>query len=223
MCRVKTFFWCLWVLLFGGVFSSCSSVGLLTPTRTTLFPESDRAGALGPKVGEVVENPTLTTPSGEPAARPLVPGYWNDSVLLSGSPKIVIDVAKQRAFFYKGSTVVGEAPVSTGKYGRGTPKGTYSVAEKTFVRYSSAYGVVRNNKTHEIVMPDFSTKKDVLPAGCYYEPARMAYCLRFFNGYAFHQGYVPGVPASHGCVRIVEDMAPYFYKAAHVGMPFIVK
>ncbi len=170
-----------------------------------------------------VQNPGAPLPVSDPLAKPLAPATWNDSPELKGEPKIVVNTKEQKAYFYKGATLVGTSPVSTGMPGRSTPRGTYKVAEKNFVRYSSAFGVARDKKTHEIVMPDFNTRKDKMPANCYYEPARMAYCLRFYNGYCFHQGYVPGYPASHGCVRIVEDMAPLFYNEAKVGMTLIVK
>jgi lipoprotein-anchoring transpeptidase ErfK/SrfK len=38
-----------------------------------------------------------------------------------------------------------------------------------------------------------------------------------------HQGYLPGVPASHGCIRMPYWKARQFYKAAHIGTPVVVK
>lgn len=150
-------------------------------------------------------------------------GFWHDPSHLPGEPKIVIKKAEQRAYFYKGDALVGMTPVSTGRPGRGTPTGHYTVAEKVFVRYSGTFGSVKDNKTHETVIPEFNTKKDKLPAGTYYEPARMAYCLRFFNGYCMHQGYVTGEPISNGCIRVPQDMAFLFYQHAKTGMTFIVQ
>lgn len=186
-----------------GILSSCTEFSLFEP--------------------EPIEEETKVVEPVDPLAKPLKPSSWNDSADLTGAPKIVISVKDQEALFYKGNTLVGTAAVSTGKYGRGTPRGTYKVLEKNFVRYSSAFGVIRDKDTHEIIMPDFDTRKDKMPRGGYYEPARMAYCLRFYNGFCFHEGRVPGYPASHGCVRIVPDMAPLFYENARVGMTFIVK
>src|SRR5438445_250267 len=49
-------------------------------------------------------------------------GYWNgDNV--PGSPKIVIHLSEQKAYFYKGKHLVGESAASTGKPGFGTPPG----------------------------------------------------------------------------------------------------
>ena len=169
---------------------------------------------------EKAETPPVTN---APPPILLEPGTWTDSPELTGEPKIVVNTKEQKAYFYKGANLIGTSPVSSGMPGRSTPKGTYKVQEKDFVRYSGAFGVARDKETHEIVMDDFNTKKDTMPKNCYYEPARMAYCLRFYNGYCFHQGYVTGEPISHGCVRITEEMAPRFYKEAKVGMTFIVK
>lgn len=158
----------------------------------------------------------------DPKAKPLAPSFWNDTNP-EGSPKIVVDIKKQQALFYKGNVLIGASPVSTGKEGRGTPRGSYKLEEKHFVRYSSAFGIIRDKDTHEILMDDFDTRRDKRPKNGYYEPARMAYCLRFYKGFCFHEGYVPGYPVSHGCVRIVPEMAPLFYENAKVGMSFIVK
>jgi lipoprotein-anchoring transpeptidase ErfK/SrfK len=34
-----------------------------------------------------------------------------------------------------------------------------------------------------------------------------------------HAGYLPGYPASHGCVRMPEWMAKHFFDAAPIGTP----
>ena len=44
------------------------------------------------------------------------PGYWNGDGV-SGSPKIVVHLSEQKAYFYKGKRLVGESTVSTGKKG----------------------------------------------------------------------------------------------------------
>lgn len=48
----------------------------------------------------------------------------------------------------------------------------------------------------------------------------MPYASYFTGGYAFHEyPYVPGYPASHGCVRIASPFAPYLYEFAGYGTP----
>jgi hypothetical protein len=53
-------------------------------------------------------------------------GWWQDEGG-RGSPKIVVQISEQKAYFYKGKTLIGESTVSTGKPGFGTPPGHYHV------------------------------------------------------------------------------------------------
>src|SRR4030095_13538762 len=57
-------------------------------------------------------------------------GWWNDEGA-SGSPKIIVHVGEQKAYFYKGKTLIGETSVSTGKPGFSTPPGRYTVLSKS--------------------------------------------------------------------------------------------
>jgi len=66
-------------------------------------------------------------------------GYWNGPGV-PGSPKIVVYLREQRAYFYKGKRVVGESPVSTGKPGFSTPPGHYRVVSKDRNHVSSEFG-----------------------------------------------------------------------------------
>ncbi len=56
-------------------------------------------------------------------------GWWNDEGT-SGSPKIVVHIGEQKAYFYKSKHLVGETTVSTGKPGFSTPPGHYTVISK---------------------------------------------------------------------------------------------
>src|SRR5207237_9442286 len=66
-------------------------------------------------------------------------GYW-DGDGVPGSPKIVVRVGEQKAYFYKGKRVVGETTVSTGKPGFSTPPGHYQVVSKDRDHVSSEFG-----------------------------------------------------------------------------------
>jgi hypothetical protein len=56
-------------------------------------------------------------------------GYWKGDGV-PGSPKIIVFLSKQKAYFYKGKRVIGESTVSTGKLGFSTPPGHYRVISK---------------------------------------------------------------------------------------------
>jgi lipoprotein-anchoring transpeptidase ErfK/SrfK len=148
-------------------------------------------------------------------------GYWNgDNV--SGSPKIVVHLAEQKAYFYKGKRLVGESTVSTGKPGFGTPAGHYHVVSKDKDHVSSEFGdYVDDDGT--VVKSNIDIRKDSKPSGTHFDGARMPYCMHFNGGYAMHEGYVPPYAASHGCIRIPKGMAEHFFNAAHEGTPIIVK
>src|SRR6188474_2358019 len=66
-------------------------------------------------------------------------GWWHDEGA-SGNPRIVVHIGEQKAYFYKGKTLVGETTVSTGKPGFGTPPGYYTVFWKHADHVSSVFG-----------------------------------------------------------------------------------
>ena len=58
-----------------------------------------------------------------------------------------------------------------------------------------------------------------VPRGGKFIPAPMHYFMRFHGADGMHAGYLPGYPASHGCVRMPEQMAIAFFNAVEVGTP----
>ena len=53
-------------------------------------------------------------------------------------------------------------------------------------------------------------------------PAPMHYFMRFVGADGMHAGYLPGYPASHGCVRMPEQYAIAFFNSVSVGTPVTV-
>ena len=51
----------------------------------------------------------------------------------------------------------------------------------------------------------------------------MPYFLRFNGGIGMHAGFLPGFPASHGCVRMPAQMAERFFQHAPLGTPVTVE
>ncbi len=149
------------------------------------------------------------------------PGYWNGDGV-SGSPRIVVHLSEQKAYFYKGKRLVGESTVSTGKPGFGTPAGHYHVVSKDKNHVSSEFGDYVDDGGN-VVRSNIDVRKDRKPSGSHFDGARMPYCMHFNGGYAMHEGYVPPYAASHGCIRIPKGMAEYFFEAAPDGTDIIVK
>jgi hypothetical protein len=61
-----------------------------------------------------------------------------------------------------------------------------------------------------------------VPAGGKFIPAPMRYFMRFEGANGMHAGYLPGYPASHGCVRLPEQNAIAFFNSVEVGTPVTV-
>lgn len=148
-------------------------------------------------------------------------GFWHDNEA-PGSPRIVVHLSEQKAYFYKGKVLVGETTVSTGKKGFGTPPGHYHVVSKDRNHISSEFGDFVDDEG-SVVKGNVDVRKDRRPPGSHFEGAKMFYCMHFNGGYAMHQGYVPPFAASHGCIRVPKGMAEHFFDSAHEGTPIIVK
>lgn len=161
-------------------------------------------------------------PTDPGAAIPDDMSYWAGDGK-TGAPLIKIKRKQQKAYFYKGSELVGVSRISTGKEGHDTPAGRYKVTEKSRDHRSNLYGVFKEKGTDRVVNDDVDTRKDKVPPGCYYVGAPMWNFLRFHGGVGMHTGYLPGYNASHGCVRMPDKMAKKFFENAQVGTPVIVE
>ena len=77
------------------------------------------------------------TSSGASHPAPAIPddvSYWDgDSAM--GSPLIKINRGQQKAFFYKGGTLVGISRISSGTEDHGTPAGKYKITRKARITY----------------------------------------------------------------------------------------
>ena len=139
-----------------------------------------------------------------------------------GRPAIEVKLRDQRADLYKGNYKIATSRVSSGREGHRTPLGRFSVIRKDPDHRSSLYGDYVN-ASGKIVRPNVDVRKDRKPAHSSFLGAPMPYFVEFSPGYGLHAGYLPGVPASHGCIRLPYWKARQFYNAVHVGTPVVVK
>lgn len=146
--------------------------------------------------------------------------YW-DGDAATGKPSIKISLGEQRAYFYKGGQLVGISQLSTGREGRVTPLGKYHVLNKDIDHASSRYGDYVDS-ADQVVKPNVDNQLDAKPPGTHYKGASMPYYMQIAPGFGLHAGYLPGYPASHGCIRMPEFMAEEFYKSVSVGTPVII-
>ena len=102
--------------------------------------------------------------------------------------KVVIDLSSQKLTLYENDQVTFTGNVSTGRRGNRTPVGSYVITDKHKTHNSSIYGSS---------MPYFQ---------------RLS-CAAF----GFHQGSLPGYPASHGCIRMTWTGAKTMFYKTEVG------
>jgi hypothetical protein len=160
----------LW--LFGALAALTLGSATLPRGPTAEVPRLDYAelGCSGPC------EQVLPGPAGAPAmvAKRVWPG---------ADVRIVVSLAQQKAWVFRGSALVATSPVSTGKPGHETPPGRFHILEKQVHH--------RSNRYSNAPMP--------------YMQRLTAY------GIALHAGHLPGYPASHGCIRLPPAFARRLY------------
>lgn len=114
---------------------------------------------------------------------------WQPQLAQSGRTEIVVSIKAQRAYIYRGNRLIGVTTVSTGRKGNETPTGSYPILQKKRMHFSNLY--------NDAPMPNMQ---------------RMTW-----DGVALHAGNIPGVPASHGCVRLPREFSELLFKATKIG------
>ena len=137
-----------------------------------------------------------------------------------GLTAIEIDLQYQTAYLVRNGQVVLATPIASGRYGHLTPTGSFKVIEKERRHYSSMYGKIVDARGNTVVADADSDMP--VPRGCKFVPAPMHYFMRFSGANGLHAGYLPGYPASHGCVRLPEQNAIALFNSVEVGTPVTV-
>lgn len=157
----------------------------------------------------------LATFDGELASAPLDPAR-------SG---IIVDLDRQRAYVYSQGTLVAASGIASGKRNFRTPTGDYRIGQKNPDHASNLYGKLVDVATGEEQPGEIDTRVDEIPEGMVFRGAPMRHFMRFhtldgkFTAIGMHQGYVPGRPASHGCIRLPWRAARSLYKIIPPGTP----
>jgi hypothetical protein len=140
----------------------------------------------------------------------------------SGRPTIVVSLRKQEAYISRAGYITASSRISSGREGYRTPTGRFQVIRKDEDHRSSLYGDYVDD-SGRIVKANVDSRRDSRPPHSHFVGTPMPYFLEFSPGYGLHQGYLPGVPASHGCIRMPYWKARQFYDVAHIGTPVVVK
>ena len=135
------------------------------------------------------------------AAAALAPNrfVWADPQMTAIDPvtqpvTVVVSLPMQRAYVYRGDTMIAAASVSTGKDGKDTPVGVFPILQKREMHRSNLYN-----------------------------SAPMPFMQRLtWDGVALHAGNNPGFPDSHGCIRLPTAFAKKLFSITSVGTNVIV-
>jgi len=111
-----------------------------------------------------------------------------------GDPRVVVSLADQQAYLYRGESLIAVAAISTGTDEHPTPTGIFEVRLKKPMHRSIKY-----------------------------DNAPMPFMQQIDQyGIALHAGHNPGYPASHGCIRLPSEFAKRLYGVTGVGATVMV-
>jgi ankyrin repeat protein len=100
-----------------------------------------------------------------------------------------VNLARQTVTYYKNRAVVKSSGLSSGRSTHPTLPGKFVITDKEKMHHSNLYA-----------------------------SAKMPFFQRFScTAIGFHEGVVPGYPASHGCLRLPANVARLFFRESKVG------
>ncbi len=114
---------------------------------------------------------------------------WMPERQANGEVVIVVSLAEQMAYVYRGGDLIGVSTVSTGMDSHPTPTGSFTILQKRRTHFSNLYD--------NAPMPNMQ---------------RLTW-----DGIALHAGAIPGHPASHGCIRLPMAFSNHLFAATQMG------
>jgi lipoprotein-anchoring transpeptidase ErfK/SrfK len=142
------------------------------------------------------------------------------SVGSASETRVIINLSDQRVCLVQQGRITLVSPIASGKPGWSTPTGNFRIFNKDIDHRSRSFGLVVD--AYGRVANPNATSGSSVPRGCHYEPAPMPYFMEFSPAVGMHAGYLPGYPASHGCVRMPRDLAVLFFERVPIGTPVSV-
>jgi hypothetical protein len=131
-----------------------------------------------------------------PLTPALKPGdyTWHPELSQTGPVVMLVSLPDQLLYVFRNGIRIGNSTVSTGKAGKATPTGVFTILQKK-VKHTSTI----------------------------YKGAQMPHMQRLtWTGIALHAGHLPGYPASAGCVRMPVDFAAKLYTVTGLGTTVII-
>ena len=139
---------------------------------------------------------------------------------IAAETRVIINLSEQRAYLIEHGKVALVSPIASGKPGWQTPIGHFSIFSKDIDHRSRSFGSIVDAAGR--VINANATPDSHVPRGGHFRCAPMPYYMEFSPAVGMHGGYLPGYPASHGCVRMPKDLAAQFFDRVHIGTPVMV-
>jgi len=118
---------------------------------------------------------------------------WNADGVTEGPLRIVIDIAAQRLYAYRGGVEIGRSSIVWGSDEKPTPTGLFPILEKKRHHISNLYD------------------------------AEMPYMMRLtWDGVAIHASEVDAEYATHGCIGVPDEFAALLFEEARTGDKVLV-
>ena len=131
-----------------------------------------------------------------PSQGKLAPGQyeWHPERSPGGPLLMVVSIDDQMAYVYRNGVQIARSTVSTGRPGKETPTGVFTILQRNVEHESSIY-----------------------------EGAQMPYMQRLtWSGIAMHAGDLPGYPASAGCIRLPYEFSQKVYGSMQNGSTVVI-
>lgn len=113
---------------------------------------------------------------------------WNAEGVPAGPMRIVVDLARERMYVYRGGIEIGRSVINYGADDKPTPTGIFPILQKKTRHISNLYN------------------------------APMPYMMRLtWDGVAIHSSEVDGESATHGCVGVPDEFAMLVFKEMKIG------
>jgi lipoprotein-anchoring transpeptidase ErfK/SrfK len=148
------------------------------------------------QTGDASERSKSTRTSGpetDPAAGETLAESVAEPAAQEPKRSLTIQIGSQSFIYAEDDQIVRTGLISSGREGYGTPRGTFSVLSKQKDKVSSRY-------TNQLGWQ-----------------AWMPYSIQFYGHYFLHEGWLPGYPDSHGCVRVGEQDARFLFERLKIG------
>ena len=133
-----------------------------------------------------------TSPTANNRAYPMSEVSMNQWLLgqfHGGNSRLVVDLSKQKAFLLINEKIALTTPVSSARAGMSTPTGEFRMSER-----------VRSGKISNI-----------------YHVSMPFWMRRGSTPFGTHAGFLPGYPASHGCIRLPYPVAEAIFDHTQLG------